>query len=259
MGIDRRQLGGQVRALVSSTLERAGFLAAFTERTGGVSPPPFDSLNLSLVTEDVSENARENRARVVSGLGIPPFATAYQVNGAKVVRVGAKRAGAGFEDPETRIPGADVLYTRSARLPLAVMTADCLPVVLAAPRENAVAVVHAGWRGLAAGILEGAVRAFEEPRDIRVVIGPAIGPDHYEVGEDVALAVASGSEAGAVTQRRGDALFLDLPGTARSVLKGLGVGRIEDVGLCTACEHRRFYSHRRDGITGRQAAIAMRL
>jgi YfiH family protein len=260
VAIERRELGGKVRALVSTTLERAGFLAAFTERTGGVSPAPFDSLNLSLVTQDDPANCRENRARVVRGLGVPPFATPYQVHGVKVVRVGEKRAGAGFEDPDTRIPGADVLYTKSPGLSLAVMTADCLPVILADPEGKGVAVVHAGWRGLAAGILSSAVGAFEDPGRIRAVIGPAIGPDHYEVGEDVALAVASGSEAGAVTRRRDRALFLDLAGTARGVLKALGVGRIEDVDLCTACERRRFFSHRRDGgVTGRQAAIAMRL
>jgi polyphenol oxidase len=259
VAIERRELGGRVRALVSTTLERAGFLAAFTERTGGVSPAPFDSLNLSLVTDDDAANGRENRARVLRGLGIPPFATPYQVHGAKVIRVGEKRAGAGFEDPETRIPGADALYTKSRRLPLAVMTADCLPVILADAEGTAVAVVHAGWRGLAAGVLGAAVGAFEDPRRIRAVIGPAIGLDHYEVEEDVALAVASGSESGAVTRRRDGTLFLDLAGTARGVMKGLGVARIEDVALCTACESKRFYSHRRDGVTGRQGAIAMRL
>jgi purine-nucleoside/S-methyl-5'-thioadenosine phosphorylase / adenosine deaminase len=259
VAIERRDLGGQLRALVSTTLERAGFLAAFTERTGGVSPAPFGSLNLSLVTDDDPANGRENRARVVRRLDIPTFATPYQVHGAKVARVGAKRAGAGFEDPDTRIRGADVLLTRSRGVPLAVMTADCLPIVLASPEENEVAVVHAGWRGLARGILAAAVGAFEGAGGIRAVMGPAIGPCHYEVGEDVALAVASGSETGAVTRRRGGSLYLDLPGTARATLKARGVGRIEDVGLCTACERKRFYSHRRDGGTGRQAAIAMRL
>ena len=259
MTLERRHLGGSAYALVSTTLQRAGFLAAFTERTGGMSPAPFDSLNLSLVTDDDSANGRENRGRVLAGLNIPPFATPYQVHGAKVVKVGAKRAGAGFVDPETRIPRADALYTKSAGIPLAVLTADCLPIVLAAAEENAVAVVHAGWRGLAAGMLAEAVGTFGDPRDVRAVIGPAIGPCHYEVGEDVALAVASGSGAGAVTKRRGGSLYLDLPGTARATMKDLGVGKIEDAGLCTACERKRFFSHRRDGSTGRQAAVAMRL
>jgi YfiH family protein len=259
MTMERRHLGRQVHALVSTTLEQAGFLAAFTERTGGVSSPPFDTLNCSLATADDPANGRENRARVIEGLGIPPFATGYQVHGTKLVRVGAKRRGAGFEDPQTRVPEADGLFTKSPGLPLAVLAADCLPLILASPREGMVAVVHAGWRGLAAGILPRAVEVFEHPQEVRAVVGPAIGPDHYEVGEDVALAVASASEAGAVTVRRGSSLRLDLPASARAALKALGVRRIELAEVCTACEPKRFFSHRRDGTTGRQAAVAMRL
>jgi len=258
--MERRSLPGGAYVMVPSSLERAGFLAAFTERTGGMSPPPYDSLNLSLTTDDDPDNGRENRGRAVAGLGIAPFATAYQVHGSSAVRVGAKRAGAGFEDPNTRLKEADILYSKGAKVPLAVLTADCLPVVLASPEEGTVAVVHAGWRGLAAGILASAVALFEDPAEVRAVLGPSIGPCHYEVGEDVALAVASGSDAGAVTQRRGGSLYLDLPATARAAMKALGVRKVEDTGLCTFCERKRFYSHRRDGpATGRQAAIAMRL
>ena len=188
--MERRSLPGGAYVMVPSSLERAGFLAAFTERTGGMSPPPYDSLNLSLTTDDDPDNGRENRGRAVAGLGIAPFATAYQVHGSSAVRVGAKRAGAGFEDPNTRLKEADILYSKGAKVPLAVLTADCLPVVLASPEEGTVAVVHAGWRGLAAGILASAVALFEDPAEVRAVLGPSIGPCHYEVGEDVALAVA---------------------------------------------------------------------
>jgi copper oxidase (laccase) domain-containing protein len=90
-------------------------------------------------------------------------------------------------------------------------------------------------------------------------VGPAIGPCHYEVREDVALAVAAGSPAGAVTERREGRLFLDLPGTAARVLRNGGVRTIDRAETCTACEPERFYSHRRDGVSGRQALIAMRL
>lgn len=259
MAFERRALGKRGSVLVSTDLERAGFLAAFTERSGGASPKPYHSLNLSLATEDDPGRVGANRRRVVEGLGIPPFATAEQVHGARIVRLGAKRAGAGFDDPSTRVPGADALATRSAGIPLAVLVADCLPIVMASPVEGTVAVIHAGWRGLAAGIVRRATALFEDPGEVRAAIGPAIGPDHYEVGEDVALAVAAASEAGAVTARRSGRIYLDLAGTARAVLRASGVRRLDDAGVCTACESRRFFSHRRDGPTGRQAAVAMRL
>ena len=197
---------------------------------------------------------------MIEGLDVPAFATAEQVHGANAVRVGAKRAGAGFDDLESRIPRTDALFTASSGLPLAVLTADCMPLVFASPAAGVVAVVHAGWRGIAAGILARAAALFDDPADLRVAIGPAIGPDHYEVQADVALAVASASEAGAVTQQKGGKLHLDLPATAKAHLKQLGVRKVEDAGLCTACERTRFFSHRRDrGTTGRQAGIALRL
>jgi YfiH family protein len=259
MTLERRHLGGDVYALVSTTLERSGFLAAFTERTGGVSPPPFDTLNCSLVTDDDPSNGRKNRDRVIAGLGIPPFASGYQVHGTTIARVGPERRGAGFDTPNTRIRGVDGLATKSPRIPIAVLVADCLPIVVAAPAEGTVAVIHAGWRGLAGGILRRAVQGFDDPGEVRAVIGPAVGPDHYRVGKDVAEAVGSGCDAGAVTALREGSLHLDLPGTARSALRGLGVRRIEVAGVCTACEPTRFYSHRREGTTGRQLGLAMRL
>jgi YfiH family protein len=259
VALERRTLRGDVSLLVSEALERDGFLAAFTERTGGVSPAPFDTLNCSLVTDDDPDNGRENRRRVIAGIDVPEFATAYQVHGSTVVRVGPSARGAGFDDPGTRIPGADGLATKTRGLPIAVLTADCLPVVLADPAHGAVAVVHAGWRGVAEGILSRAVACFPNPAEVRAVIGPGIGPDHYEVGEDVALAVAAGAGAEAVTVRRGGSLFLDLPGTACNALRSLGVRQIEAADLCTACEQGRFFSHRRDGPSGRQLAVAMRL
>ena len=93
---------------------------------------------------------------------------------------------------------------------------------------------------------------------VRAVVGPAIGLCHYEVGEDVALAVAAGTDAGAVTERRAGRTSLDLVGTIRAELRGLGIRRVEDTGLCTACERRRFFSYRMEEITGRQAGVAMR-
>ncbi|HWO70559.1 MAG TPA: peptidoglycan editing factor PgeF [Actinomycetota bacterium] len=257
--MERRRLPGGVHVLVSETLERVGVLAAFSERGGGVSEGPFASLNVGFGVGDRPEAVRENRRRLAEGLGVGAFAVAGLVHGSRVVRVGRGRAGAGFLDPAGRIPAADGLLTSTPAVPLAVTCADCLPVALASGDGRTICVVHAGWRGLAAGILSRTLAAFPEPRTVRAAIGPAVGPCHYEVGEDVALAVAAGSGAGAVARRAGGRIRLDLAATARAVLRAAGVRRIEVADVCTACEARRFFSHRRDGRTGRQAAICMRL
>ena len=254
----RTPIGHDGYALVATALEETGFLAAFSERTGGVSADRLASLNLSYTAGDDPANVSENRARFIGGLGIGSFTIAKQVHGKRIIRVGTKRAGTGF-DGSASIGEADGLMTAAPGVPLAVLTADCLALVLASESEGKLAIVHAGWRGVAAGILSRAAAAFERPGDVRVAIGPAIGPCHYEVGEDVALAVAAASDAGAATQRRAGRLFLDLSGTAKAVLRAAGIRRVEDTGLCTACEPDRFYSHRRDGPTGRQAAIGLRL
>jgi purine-nucleoside/S-methyl-5'-thioadenosine phosphorylase / adenosine deaminase len=259
VAFERRELTGDVRALVSEPLERIRVLAAFLERTGGASAPPYDTLDVSLSVGDEQTAVMQNRQRVCDALDIPPYALVEQVHGAKIVRVGAKRAGAGFEPGSPPVGRADGMSTASERLPLAIQTADCVPLVLASADEPLVAIVHAGWKGFAAGILDVAAALFAEPKGVRAAIGPTIGPDHYEVGEDVALAVSTGSSAGAVTETRGGKLFLDLPGTAKRVLRAAGVTKVEDTGVCTACEPERYFSHRRDGVTGRQVAIAMRM
>ena len=258
MVFDRRPLGGKAYALVSTALEDAGFLAAFSERTGGESRDPCGSLNLGYSVGDRPAAVLANRRRLIGGLGIPPFAVAGLVHGRRLVRIGSKRAGAGFEGHEAAIAGADGLYTATGGIPIAITSADCVQLVLASPRERTVAVIHCGWRGIAAGIVARAAALFADPKHVFVAIGPAIGPCHYEVGEDVALAVAAASGAGAVTERRGGKLFLDLVGTVKGILRTTGIRRVDDTGLCTACERRRFFSHRRDGTTGRHVAIGMR-
>lgn len=245
--------------LVSKPMENAGFLGAFSERTGGESAEPFSSLNVSYSVGDDGGAVADNRRRLIEGLGSPPFAVAGLVHGPRLIRVGRKRAEAGFRGPGDTVAGADGLFTQTPGIALAVTCADCVPLVLASPKQGLAAVVHAGWRGMAAGIIDGAARLFEDPQDVRVAIGPSIGPCHYEVGEDVALAVAAAYESGAVTERRKGRLYLDLAATARAALRAIGVRKVEDTGLCTACERRRFFSHRRDGATGRQLALAMRL
>jgi YfiH family protein len=259
VAFERRELGDEIRAIVSEPLERMGVLAAFLERTGGASAAPYDTLDVSLSVGDEQMAVMENRRRICERLDIPAYSLVEQVHGTKIVRVGAKRAGAGFEPGSPPVGRADGMTTSSERLPMAIQTADCMPLVLASSEEPLVAIVHAGWRGFAGGIVDTAAALFADPKGVRAAIGPTIGPDHYEVGEDVALAVSAGSSAGAVTETRDGKLFLDLPGTAKRILRAAGVTRVEDTGVCTACEPKRFFSHRRDGVTGRQVAIAMRL
>jgi purine-nucleoside/S-methyl-5'-thioadenosine phosphorylase / adenosine deaminase len=247
-----------VTALVSTLFERDGFLAAFTERGGGVSGPPFATLNLGLRTGDDRTSVIENRGRVASALGVDRFASARQVHGATLARLGADLAGAGFADAEEALDGADALVTMDRNVALAVLAADCVPVALADPRRGALAVVHAGWRGVAGGIVGTSLRSFEHPSEILAAVGPAIGVDHFEVGEDVVAVVASGTDGRAVVRRSGSRIYLDLPGTVERILRESGVAGVDRADDCTACEPDRFFSYRRDGRTGRQALIAVR-
>lgn len=255
--MDRRDLGNGTYALVSSSMESRGFLAAFTERTGGVSPWPYDTLNLGLKTEDAPTHVAMNRQRLVRSLNLPSFATGEQIHGAKLARVGKARSHAGFDDARSAIAGVDALSVSRRNLPLAVLVADCLPIALASPEEGLLVVAHAGWRGIASGILARAVGEFERPSGVLAAIGPAIGPCHYEVGDEVAEAVASGSGGGAATAQRRGRRYLDLPRTAGRAFRAAGVRRIEVSELCTACHPDRFFSYRREGSTGRQALVSV--
>lgn len=250
--MQRRRLGDGGHALVAPGLQERGVLAVFTERGGGTSAPPYQSLNLGFHTGDDASRVRKNRQRVERFVGTEPLVTVRQVHGATVIH--AKVA----SENESR-PAADALEVESPGVPVAVLVADCLPIVLASSEEQKAVVVHAGWRGLAADILGRAVSRFDRPARVAAAIGPAIGPCHYEVGEDVARAVDSGSFAGAVWERRGDRVVLDLSATAERSLREAGLTAVERAGACTACQESRFFSHRRDGVTGRQAGIAMRL
>lgn len=257
--LERRVLDHDLAVQVAPGLESDGFLVAFSERAGGVSDGPFRGLNLGLKSGDDPDLVRENRRRLIGALGIPAFACPRQVHSTNVVTVGPDSAGRGFDDPAEGIPATDALVTTAAGVPIAVLAADCVPLALVDPRTGQVAVVHAGWRGVAAGMVRAAVGTFADPSDVEAVVGPAIGPDHYEVGEDVASAVSGASDGGAVIRRDGSRLLLDLPGTVARTLRHLGVKQVERAEECTACEPQRFFSHRRDGRTGRQGLIAVRL
>jgi YfiH family protein len=254
-----RRTFGSLAALVSTRMEDEGFLVAFTERSGGTSEGPFESLNLGFKTNDDAAHVLSNRELVREGLGMRPFACVRQVHGARMIRIGSGRAGRGFDGPPGLVGDADALWTTARGVSMAVLTADCVPIALADPGRGVLAVVHAGWRGVAAGIVDRAVELLAGANRVLAAVGPAIGRDHYEVGEDVLAAVSAASPAGAPAERCGDRFLLDLPGTVARILEAAGVRDLEIAGECTACEPSRFFSHRRDGESGRQALVAERL
>ncbi|HYG96465.1 MAG TPA: polyphenol oxidase family protein [Solirubrobacterales bacterium] len=217
-----------------------GARAAFSTRLGGVSEPPFDRLNLGLLTDDAGDAVEENRRRLATALGFDPSRLRYarQVHGNRLIDHRVER-------PEGLVE-ADGHVVADPGVAALVFVADCLPVALAGP--GGAAMAHAGWRGLAGGILARGAEAIEATS---AAIGPGIGPCCYEVGDEVLTAFAGLGEG--VARGR----MLDLPEIARRLLARAGVERVESSGLCTSCKAELFFSHRRDdGRTGRQAGVA---
>jgi YfiH family protein len=225
-----------------------GARVVFTTRRGGFSSGPDESLNLGRLTADRPEDVRRNRAALKQQLGVQ-LAYIRQVHGTDVRRV---------VDPPVEptdaieLPECDGQATAMPGVAPMVMTADCLPVAVAG--AGAVAMLHAGWRGLAGGILaEGvdAVRELGAEGSLQAAIGPGAGPCCYEVGEEVHAAFTDQG----LDIRRGR--NLDLKAIAREQLRRAGVGVVHDVELCTICgDPTLLFSHRRDGgITGRQAGV----
>jgi YfiH family protein len=227
-------------------VELPGARAVFTTRRGGFSSGPYASLNLGRLTNDRPEDVDRNRAMLEAELGVP-LSYIRQVHGSTVRRVSAPTR------PGPDLPEADGQATAMPGVAVMVMVADCLPIALAG--RGAVAMLHGGWRGLAAGIVEEGVRAVRElgaEGPLAAAIGPGAGVCCYEVGEDVHDAFAAhGPDA-----RRG--ANLDLRRIARERLEQAGVETLPDLPVCTICsEESLLVSHRRDGgITGRQAGIA---
>lgn len=223
----------------------SGTRAVFTTRRGGCSTGPFASLNLGRLTDDQPEAVSRNRALIREQVG-RRLAMVHQVHGATV-----RQAETLPEGPD--LVKGDGVVSGGPELAPTVLVADCLPVVVTA--ASVVAMLHAGWRGLADGILAAGVRVARELAPaggiIQAAIGPGIRACCYEVGEEVHDAFLA---YGPVV-RVGD--NLDLASVARAQLQHAGVEVVHDVGLCTACHPELFFSHRRDqGVTGRQAGIA---
>lgn len=241
------------------SMGRVEFL--LTSREGGLSRGPYESLNLGYHVGDVPERVRLNRERVRSWLprGLKEPVVAEQIHGNVVRSVGELHAGCRWVPGDAGLAGVDGLLTETERLPLAVMTADCLSVVLTVPKLPILAVLHAGWRGVAGGILENAVdeirgRCECPAREIRAWFGPRIGPCCYEVGTEVA------EQFSMFTELHGASYHLDLAAAAASRLSGKGLECVEHTGACTSCEPSLF-SHRRatrlgEPATGRQMLLA---
>ncbi len=244
--------------LLQAPLLTGGIAHAFSTRVGGVSAAPFATLNLGRAVGDDPPRVEANRRRVLAALGRDPggHVEASQVHGRTVAVVGRRDRGA-------KIGGADALLTEDSGLTLAIHTADCVPILLWDARRGVAGAAHAGWRGTAAGlaavVVETMTRVFRiDPADLRVALGPAIGPCHYEVDAPVVEAFRTWPWAESVLRPgRPGHWWLDLPAANRFLLlaAGVPVTRIWTSGLCTACDPRRFFSHRRDGTTGRMGAL----
>jgi purine-nucleoside/S-methyl-5'-thioadenosine phosphorylase / adenosine deaminase len=228
--------------------ELPGAAVAFSTRVGGVSEPPFESLNLGILTEDENESVLENRRLLAAAIGFEPEAVlmGLQVHGAELLGHEARQQPSPYAHPGSPLTESDGHFTAQPGLAPMVLVADCLPVALAG--RGGVAMLHCGWRGLAEGIVARGVRAVDAEA---AAIGPGIGRCCYEVGGEV-LERFTGLGDGIA-----DGRMLDLAEVARRLLAAAGVERIESAGLCTSCESELFYSHRRDaGRTGRQAGLA---
>lgn len=226
--------------------------AAFFARQGGVSEPPFDRLNLGLLTDDAAENVTENRRRLAAALDIAPERIAYgrQVHGTELATAPPSFRGSFATSETTKEPreleAVDGQVVREPGVAGLVFTADCLPVALAGP--GGVAMLHCGWRGLSGGIVAKGAAAVGASE---AAIGPGVGPRCYEVGDEVIARFESLGEGIA------DGRLLDLPEVARRLLAEAGVERVQSAGRCTHCEPDLFFSHRRDaGRTGRQGNLA---
>ena len=227
----------------------ANVQAVTTTRAGGVSGPPYTSFNLADHVGDVPGAVAENRALLARSLQLPDLPRwLKQVHGNCAVNAAACSPGA----------VADASFSLQPGVVCAVLTADCLPVLLCDRQGTRVAAAHAGWRGLAGGVLEATVAALDSaPGQLMAWFGPAIGPQRFEVGDEVRNAfIGQHAEAREAFVPRPNGRWLaDLYRLAQIRLNAAGVGAIFGGGLCTYIDEERFYSYRRDGVTGRMASL----
>ena len=232
--------------------------AVFT-RQGGVSPRPWDSLNVGGSIGDDLTHVRENRIRSFEALGRVPESIhdVWQVHSADVVCADAPRP------IDMDYQKADILLTDNPQVTLFMRFADCTPILLCDPKKKAIGIIHSGWLGTVRGAARMAVQAMQEryasnPADILAAIGPAIGPDHYEIGEDVIaqVKVAFGKNSKSLLHSHGESVHFDLWKANQILLEEAGVKQIETAGICTACHPEDWFSHRGEkGNTGRFGAL----
>ena len=248
-----------------------GVVAFTTLRRGiGVSRPPFDAFNLGNIRDPAGDDpatVAANRAALVAHAGLPSAPHwLRQVHGTGVLPVDAALAAGDATAERARMaaePEADAAVAAAPGVVLAILTADCLPVVLAAKDGSRIGAAHAGWRGLAAGVLENTVAAMHvAPAGLQAWLGPAAGPQAYEVGADVRGAFVDRDPAAAeafIASRPGH-WRVDLYALARRRLQAAGIAAadIHGGGLCTISDPGRFHSHRRDGRAGRMATLVHR-
>ncbi len=263
MDFERVTIDGVTVHTVPELFERYGIGVAFSEREGGVSVGAFSSLDLAAHVGDDPVAVDRNRDALLTAIGIAALrerlTCAEQIHGIRAIEVTAAEAGAGGFATGGPPPHAscDALWTRECGVPLMLLFADCVPIVLVRPSVPAVAVVHAGWRGLAAGVVEESVAALPIPGDnddLLAFIGPHIGPCCYEVGCEVVSHFDNAFVTIAAASTR-----LDLGAAVMDRLERSGVpeGRQWHLGICTAHNTERFYSHRAEGRTGRHGALAV--
>lgn len=230
--------------------------ALYTTREGGVSLAPYDGFNLATHVGDNPEHVSRNRSLLIEQAGLPnsPFWLDQQHTDIAVQLDTVVQTQ--NESPVV----ADASWTQQPGCVSVVMTADCLPILLASQDGKAVAAVHAGWKGLAQGIISKTIQAMQiAPENLTAWIGPAISARQFEVGEDVYQAFTSTQPQNAAFfqghPNHSTKFFADLPGLAEKEMKDIGVAHVQQSQLCSYENEQQFYSYRRDGITGRMASL----
>jgi YfiH family protein len=246
---------GSIRYYTFDSLDEAGCTHAIFTRQGGVSPEPWNSLNLGGTVGDDPARVAENRQLVFQVMGRRPetLYDVWQVHSAEVVYADAPR------EPHVPHHKADAILTASSEVTLLMRFADCVPILLYDPTRGAAGLIHSGWPGTVKKVARAAVEAMQaaygsRPGDLLAAIGPSIAAHHYEIGPDVEAQVckAFGQEARTLLPSMNGKVQFDLWTANRLVLEACGVRQIEMAGLCTVCNRGDWYSHRGDhGKTGR--------
>jgi YfiH family protein len=249
-----------LRTYSFESLDETGLVHAVFTRRGGVSPAPWDSLNLGGTVGDDPARVKVNRTRAFQAMGrnTNTLFDAWLVHGIKVVCADTPR------DLNSLPPKADAILTDRPEVTLFMRFADCVPILLHDPVRQVVGIVHAGWMGTVRAVVGTAIRTMSThygsvPQDIRAAIGPSIAAHHYPVGDEVVQKVhqAFGMDAGGLLPSSNGAVQFDLWAANRLVLEQSGVQHIEVAGLCTACHPDDWYSHRAEfGQTGRFGVLA---